>query len=215
MLGDKDDLSYCVKETAWPNLDIIPSHLQMQRLESEIEDAELEYQPHQMLQAGIDGIKDHYDVVIVDGHPDLGMGTTNMICASDVVLIATSAEVNDINSTCQLMGLITDIYGENGLETTHEPYVRILPTKLGAAKSSSLENLADMRAFWGAMPLKNGVFHTDEVGKGQRRMATIYEQADSSERSTPAAWKRATEIFDAPFKEILDEIIKPMWEDEQ
>lgn len=215
MLGDKDDLSYCVKETAWPNLDIIPSHLQMQRLESEIEDAELEYQPHQMLQAGIDGIKDHYDVVIVDGHPDLGMGTTNMICASDVVLIATSAEVNDINSTCQLMGLITDIYGENGLETTHEPYVRILPTKLGAAKSSSLENLADMRAFWGAMPLKNGVFHTDEVGKGQRRMATIYEQADNSERSTPAAWKRATEIFDAPFKEILDEIIKPMWEDEQ
>jgi chromosome partitioning protein len=215
MLGEKDDLSYCVKETSWPNLDVIPSNLQLQRIESELHNAEIEYQPHQMLQAGIDGVKDHYDIVLIDGHPDLGIGTTNMICASDVVLIATSAETNDINSTCQLMGLIKDIYHEDdGLDVSHEPYVRVLPTKLGAPNSSSLKNLSEMKIFWAGLPVEAGVHFTDEVGKGQRRMATIYEQADSSERSSPTAWKRATEIFDATYNEILNDIIKPMWKEE-
>ncbi|MBF4260034.1 AAA family ATPase, partial [Vibrio anguillarum] len=106
--------------------------LQMQRLERELPEADIPYQTHTMLQAGIATIADNYDIIIIDGHPDLGMGTMNMICASDVTLIATSTEVNDINSTTQLMALIADIYSDNSmLETTHEPVVRVLPTKLG------------------------------------------------------------------------------------
>ncbi len=38
---------------------------------------------------------------------------------------------------------------------------------------------------------------------------TIYEQAE--DRSSPAAWKRATDIYDVTFNEIMDEILKPMW----
>ena len=216
MLGEKDDLTYCVKETAWPNLHITPSHLQLQRLEREMPDADLDYPAHQMLESGIDELRHNYDIIIIDGHPDLGIGTMNMICASDVTLIVTSAEVNDINSTCQLMGLIRDTYSEtSGLSVSHEPTTRVLPTKLGGDKSSSKQNLKDMQAFWPGLVLNNGCYYTDEVGKGQRRMATIYEQADSTERSSPAAWTRAIKIFDECFKEILDDLIKPHWAEEE
>ncbi|WNY35834.1 ParA-like partition protein [Vibrio phage Vb_VaM_Valp1] len=214
MLGDEDDLTYCVKNTAWPKLDIIPSHLQMQRLERELPEADIPYQTHTMLQAGIATISDSYDIIIIDGHPDLGMGTMNMICASDVTLIATSTEVNDINSTTQLMALIADIYDEASLlETTHEPLVRVLPTKLGGVGSSSQANLRDIMKIWPGLPLTNGVRVTDEVGKGQRRMASIYEQADE-QRSSPAAWKRANDIFEPTFTEMLEELIKPFWKEE-
>lgn len=213
MLGNEDDLGYCVKNTAWPKLDIIPSHLQMQRLERELPEADIPYQTHTMLQAGIATISDNYDIIIVDGHPDLGMGTMNMICASDVTLIATSTEVNDINSTTQLMALIADIYDDNSpLETTHEPVVRVLPTKLGGIGSSSHSNVKDIKKMWPGLPLENGIRVTDEVGKGQRRMASIYEQADE-QRSSPAAWKRANDIFEATFTEMLEDLIKPFWSD--
>ena len=215
MLGDEDDLSYCVKSTAWPKLEIIPSHLQMQRLERELPEADIPYQTHTMLQAGIATIADNYDIIIIDGHPDLGMGTMNMICASDVTLIATSTEVNDINSTTQLMALIADIYSDNSiLETTHEPVVRVLPTKLGGVGSSSQANVKDIKKIWPGLPLDNGIRVTDEIGKGQRRMASIYEQADD-QRSSPAAWKRANDVFEATFTEILEDLIKPFWSDEK
>lgn len=216
LLGDKDDLSYCIKETAWPNLHITPSHLQMQRLEREMPEADLEYPVHRMLESGIDEYRHNYDIIIIDGHPDLGIGTMNMICASDVTLVVTSAEVNDINSTCQLMGLIRDIYKkEGGLDVSQEPLTRVLPTKLGGDASSSKKNLKNMQEFWPGMVLSSGCQFTEEVGKGQRRGATIYEQADSTERSSPAAWTRAIKIFDEPFTEILDDLIKPQWAEEE
>lgn len=211
LLGDEDDLTYCVKATAWPKLDIIPGHLHMQRLERELPEADIEYAPHQMLQAGLQTISDNYDIIILDGHPDLGMGTLNMICASTVTLMATSTEVNDINSTSQLMSLVRDIYDENSMmETTHEPIVRVLPTKLNGPKSSSYKNLEDMHRFWPGLPLLNGIRVTDEIGKGQRRMASIYEQAEE-QRSSPAAWKRANDIYEACFSEMLDSLVKPVW----
>lgn len=215
MLGDKDDLGYCVKSTAWPKLEIIPSHLQMQRLERELPEANIPYQTHTMLQAGITTIADNYDIIIIDGHPDLGMGTMNMICASDITLIATSTEVNDINSTTQLMALIADIYDEDSiLNITHEPVVRVLPTKLGGVGSSSQANMKELKKMWPGLLLDNGIKITDEIGKGQRRMASIYEQADK-ERSSPAAWKRANDIFEATFAEILYDLIKPFWGDKE
>jgi len=211
MLGEEDDLSYCIKSTAWPKLEIIPSHLQMQRLEREIQDADIDYPAHAMLQAGIATVSDNYDLIIIDGHPDLGIGTMNMICASDVTLIATSTEVNDINSTAQLMGLIGDIYDpKSQLDTTHEPIVRVLPTKLGASGSASQQNVHELMGIWPGMVLLNGIRVTDEVGKGQRRMASIYEQADD-QRSSPAAWKRASDVFERTFDELLNTLIKPQW----
>ena len=211
MLGEEDDLSYCIKSTAWPKLEIIPSHLQMQRLEREIQDADIDYPAHAMLQAGIATVSDNYDLIIIDGHPDLGIGTMNMICASDVTLIATSTEVNDINSTAQLMGLIGDIYDpKSQLDTTHEPIVRVLPTKLGASGSASQQNVHELMGIWPGMVFLNGIRVTDEVGKGQRRMASIYEQADD-QRSSPAAWKRASDVFERTFDELLNTLIKPQW----
>ena len=211
MLGEEDDLSYCIKSTAWPKLEIIPSHLQMQRLEREIQDADIDYPAHAMLQAGIATVSDNYDLIIIDGHPDLGIGTMNMICASDVTLIATSTEVNDINSTAQLMGLIGDIYDpKSQLDTTHEPIVRVLPTKLGALGSASQQNVHELMGIWPGMVFLNGIRVTDEVGKGQRRMASIYEQADD-QRSSPAAWKRASDVFERTFDELLNTLIKPQW----
>lgn len=211
MLGEEDDLTYCIKPTAWPNLDIIPSHLEMQRLEREMLDADLDYEAHRMLQMGINSVADDYDVILIDGHPDLGLATMNMICASDICLVATSAEINDINSTKQVLNLIKDINAE--MDTSHDPIVRIMLTKLGGPKSSSYANERDIKSRLPGWVLNNGVMVTDEVGKGQQRSATIYEQANSKERSTISAWKRALSIYENLFNEILDDYITPLWEE--
>ncbi|WP_413760932.1 AAA family ATPase, partial [Vibrio vulnificus] len=62
MLGEKDDLTYCINETAWPKLEIIASNLQLQRIESELLEADIEYPADQMLRAGLMTVQDSYDV---------------------------------------------------------------------------------------------------------------------------------------------------------
>lgn len=60
------------------------------------------------------------------------------------------------------------------------------------------------------MVLKNVVRETDEVGKGQIRMRTVFEQA-IDQRSSTGAWRNALSIWEPVCNEIFDCLIKPRW----
>ncbi len=64
---------------------------------------------------------------------------------------------------------------------------------------------------WGSMVLKNVVRETDEVGKGQIRMRTVFEQA-IDQRSSTGARRNALSIWEPVCNEIFDRLIKPRWE---
>ncbi|HBY5338906.1 TPA: plasmid-partitioning protein SopA, partial [Klebsiella pneumoniae] len=51
----------------------------------------------------------------------------------------------------------------------------------------------------------------DEVGKGQIRMRTVFEQA-IDQRSSTGAWRNALSIWEPVCNEIFDRLIKPRWE---
>lgn len=215
LLGERGDLSYCVKSTCWPNLDIIPSCLAMQRIESEMdrraEAGELEYDPHMMLRAGLETVFDSYDLVIIDGSPNLGMGTINMICAADAIITPAPADLNDYMSTAQFFEGARDLLAGIDLGG-FEPDLRVLITKYSHQPGSASAWMAErIRETWGAMVLNHYVSLTDEVGKGQVRMRTIYEQS-SEQRSTPSAWAKAQSIWNPIFEEIMTRVIKPRWE---
>jgi len=50
-----------------------------------------------------------------------------------------------------------------------------------------------------------------EVGKGQIRMRTVFEQA-IDQRSSTGAWRNALSIWEPVCNEIFDRLIKPRWE---
>ena len=209
MLGQRDDLSYAVKPTAWPNLEIIPSCLAMQALEQKMPDADLPAPEHMMLRAGIETIMDSYDVILIDGHPDLGLGTINQICASDIILVATSAELNDYMSSVQYFTAVRDVMRELDIGG-FEPTVKVLLTKLGNPGSSSRWMEEQIRQQLGGIVLNGGIAITDEVGKGQLRMMTMFEQ-DQEHRSTISAWRRGLGVYETVFREVLHQLIWARW----
>lgn len=209
MLGQRDDLSYAVKPTAWPNLEIIPSCLAMQVLEQQMPGAELPVAEHLMLRTGIETIMDNYDVVLIDGHPDLGLGTINQICASDIILVATSAELNDYMSSVQYFTAVRDVLRDLDLGG-FEPTLKVLLTKLGNPGSSSRWMEEQIRNQLGGLVLGGGIAITDEVGKGQLRMMTMFEQ-DQEHRSTISAWRRGLGVYEGVFSEILHQLIWKKW----
>lgn len=217
-MGEESDLAYAIQETSWPGLDIIPSGLGMQDIETELDKlahaGALEFEPHMMLRGGLEAVYDDYDLVIVDGSPNLGEGTVNMVCAADIILCPTPAELNDYMSTAAfftgLQGLLKDID-----LSEFEPDLRVLITKYNPHPESAAQWMSDViRARWAGLVLDNAVAITDEVGKGQIRMLTVYQQ-DKDQRSTAKAWKRAQNIWDTVFEEIIAKCVKPRWPSKQ
>lgn len=217
-LGERDDAFYAVKPTCWPNLDIIPSCLAVHRIESEVmplfEADKLNTQPHLLLRAAIESIWDSYDLIVLDSAPNLGIGTMNVVCASDVIVVPTPAELYDYCSANQFFAMLRDLMANVDMGG-FEPDVRVLVTKYSNAFGSQSEWMDEqIRNAFGGMVLKEVVRVTDEVGKGQVRMRTVFEQA-ANQRSTPRAWKNAVQIWEPVCNEIFERLVVPRWKNQE
>lgn len=214
-LGERDNAEYAIKPTCWPGLDIIPSCLSLHRIETELmkraDDGQLPQPPHLMLRAAIESVWDNYDIIIIDSAPNLGIGTVNVVCAADVLIVPTPAELYDYSSSLQFFTMLRDMLREIPLGG-FEPDVRILLTKFSNASGSQSPWMEEqIRDAWGGLVLKEVVRVTDEVGKGQIRMRTVFEQA-ANQRSTLNAWRNAVAIWEPVCREIYERLIKPRWE---
>ncbi|EJF3088576.1 plasmid-partitioning protein SopA [Salmonella enterica] len=214
-LGERDNAEYAIKPTCWPNLDIIPSCLAIHRIESEIEVLEaagkLPVPSHLLLRAAIESVWDSYDLIVIDSAPNLGIGTINVVCAADVIVVPTPAELYDYVSSLQFFTMLRDLIANVDLGG-FEPDVRVLVTKYSSAVGNQSAWMDEqIRNAWGGMVLKEVVRLTDEVGKGQVRMRTVFEQA-ANQRSTPTAWRNAVAIWEPVCREIYQRLIKTRWE---
>ena len=159
------------------------------------DEGKLPADPHLMLRLAIETIAHDYDVIVIDSAPNLGIGTINVVCAADVLIVPTPAELFDYTSALQFFDMLRDLlkkYSNNN-----------------GSQSPWMEE--QIRDAWGSMVLKNVVRETDEVGKGQIRMRTVFEQA-IDQRSSTGAWRNALSIWEPVCNEIFDRLIKPRWE---
>ena len=72
-----------------PNVDLIPSHIDLVAIEIELVDKDnREY----MMKEAINSIKDSYDYILIDCAPSLGLLTLNALTAADSVMIPIQCE---------------------------------------------------------------------------------------------------------------------------
>lgn len=104
----KFDIATTTAVSLLPNLDFLPSSLDLAVADMVIAGrTRREY----ILRSFLDKIKDSYDAVIIDCPPTLGGITTNVLAASDHILVPTTAETMSIKG----IGIL-----ENVVNTYHE-----------------------------------------------------------------------------------------------
>lgn len=92
-----------VIQTDVPNLDLIPSHIDL--VGAEIEMINLKSREEKMKQA-LGPIKDQYDFIIIDCSPSLGLITINSLTASDSVIIPVQCEYFALEGLGKLLNTI-------------------------------------------------------------------------------------------------------------
>ena len=89
-----------------PNVDIIPSHIDLVAIELDLVDKEdREY----MLKKALIEVKDDYDYIVIDCAPSLGLITLNALTASDAVIIPIQCEYYALEGLGKLLNTIKSV----------------------------------------------------------------------------------------------------------
>ncbi|AJW62582.1 Sporulation initiation inhibitor protein Soj [Elizabethkingia miricola] len=106
VLENSKNVRECIQRTTSPNLDIIPSHIDLVAAEIELVDKERrEY----MLKEALKEIKNDYDYIIIDCAPSLGLITINALTAADSVIIPIQCEYFALEGLGKLLNTIKNV----------------------------------------------------------------------------------------------------------
>jgi len=116
LLEHSNSAKEAIEKTDSPNLDIIPSHIDLVAIEIELIDKDdREY----MLKKAMEDIKNDYDFIIIDCAPSLGLLTLNALTAADAVIIPIQCEYFALEGLGKLLNTIKSV------QKTHNPELDI------------------------------------------------------------------------------------------
>ena len=96
----------CIIKTTAPNVDIIPSHIDLVAIEIELVDKD---ERESMLKKAITHLKPSYDYIIIDCAPSLGLLTLNALTAADAVIIPIQCEYFALEGLGKLLNTIKSV----------------------------------------------------------------------------------------------------------
>ncbi len=100
---DGVEAEHVILQTATPNLDLIPAHIDLVGAEIEIINMP---NREKMMRDSIDAVKDQYDFVLIDCSPSLGLLTVNALTAADSVIIPVQCEYFALEGLGKLLNTI-------------------------------------------------------------------------------------------------------------
>jgi chromosome partitioning protein len=100
--------SELIIHTENPNLDILPSHIDL--VGAELEMINLPNREH-MLKSALEKIRDQYDFIIIDCSPSLGLITVNALTAADSVMVPVQCEYFALEGLGKLLNTIKIVQG--------------------------------------------------------------------------------------------------------
>lgn len=142
-LSGQSDIRQCIVKTEIPNLDIIPSHIDLAGFELEIvNQVAREY----ILKDLVGPLKEDYDFIFIDCSPSLGLMVINSIVASDSVLIPVQCEYFALEGIAKLQNTIEIIKKRLNQSLEMEGYVL---TMFDGRTNLSKMVVEDVRSYFG------------------------------------------------------------------
>ncbi len=204
--SERKSITEVIRETNFPDLDIVPANLELQ---------EYEYDTPLAMQTSVDGkrfftrlgkaladVDDRYDVVIVDCPPQLGYLTLTALTAATSVLITVHPQMLDLMSMSQfllMLGNITKTIKRAGANVQMD-WLRYLITRYEPTDVPQAQMLGFMQSMLAEEILTQPMVKSTAISDAGLTKQTLYEVERNN--FTRGTYDRAIECMDAVNFEI-------------
>lgn len=179
LLGGQHSLHYAIRKTYWPGIDLIPSALHFYGAEYELAaQVSGNVELLETLRAGLDGVADRYDIIILDPPPALGLISISALVAANALVIPVPPANIDFASTAHFFGMVLDTLEtlrKHGVDPKYR-FVRVALSKLDERKSTQTAIAEMMRRVFGTYLLTTPIKDSAEIDNASARFETVYEQ---------------------------------------
>jgi len=179
-----------IVRTAWPNLELAPSHVNLSGVELEIVN---KLGRESILKKGLREVADRYDYVMIDTPPSLSLLTVNALVAATEIIVVMKAEPWSLDGI------------DNLLETLNVVEEELNP---GVELAGIVVNMLEPRAHL-SQEILNRLAH-DERLSGRLFSTTVRKNvrlAEAADRGLPVMYHDPNCHGTAAFKELTDEIL--------
>ena len=209
------DLLYAVKQTPWPNVDLIPSNLELFDVEYELAAAGADGQSvlaarFRKLKQGLMDLARDYDVVILDPPPALGTISLAVMQAANALLVPLAATTPDFCSTVQFLSMMDQVLDQlldAGIKVDYS-FVRLLCSKFDTNDPSHDMVRAIMEQSFGPALLPVPILESAEISHAALRMMTVYELEKPI--GTPRTHKRCKANLDEALGQV-EQVVRSSW----
>ncbi len=209
------DLLYAVQKTPWPNVDLIPSNLELFDVEYELaasgaDGGSVLASRFRKLKRGLNDLARDYDVVILDPPPALGTISLAVMQAANALIVPLAATTPDFCSTVQFLSMMNQVTGQlaqAGITVDYD-FVRLLCSKFDANDPSQTMVQQIMGQTFGPALLPVSILESAEISHASLRMMTVYELERPI--GTPKTHKRCRNNLDEALGQI-EALVRRGW----
>lgn len=209
------DLLYAVQKTPWPNVDLIPSNLELFDVEYELAAAGADggavlASRFRKLKQGLADLARDYDIVLLDPPPALGTISLAVMQAANALLVPLAATTPDFCSTVQFLSMMNQVSAqliEAGIEVSYD-FVRLILSKFDANDPSQAMVRQIAEQSFGPAFLPVPILESAEISHAALRMMTVYELERPI--GTPRTHKRCRSNLDEAMAQV-EALVRRSW----
>ncbi|MDH3461278.1 MAG: AAA family ATPase [Burkholderiaceae bacterium] len=215
-VGTSDDITPAIRSTYWDGIDLVAAAPFLFSAEfalpaRQMQDAGARF--WDVLNAGLEPIRDLYDVIVIDTPPSLSYVTINGLWAADGLVVPVPPSGLDFASSAQFWSLLADL-GSNldqqepdGARKVFD-FLHVLLSRVDQADAASPAVRQWIQATYGEFVLPVEIPKTSVTSNKAAEFATAYDvqKYDGSAKT----YKRAVDAYDR-FVDLAEQSVVEAW----
>ena len=213
-LGMETSIKSAIQPTYWNGLDLVCAAPLLFAAEFGLPARQMRedgFEFWNVLNVGLDDVRDGYDVIIIDTPPSLSYVTINALMASDGILMPLPPNALDAASAAQFWRLFSDLAGqlvEQRGVTKEFDFVRVLLTRVDNQDVTTATVRDWISKTYEGKVLPAEIPKTTVASSSSAEFGTVYDvgKYEGNQRT----YKRALDAYDR-VNELFEEIIRATW----